>query len=311
MEDTKLARALRRLRPKDVDRRVRNTGLHRLADGRMIAYTEFGDPRGFPTFYFHGTPSSRIEGAFADAAAAERGVRLIAVDRPGYGRSAFQRSRVFGDWPNDVCALADHLGFREFGVVGHSGAGPHLFACGVFINPARLKFIGALGPWGPISDPRVADGLNAVDRFYAGLAVRFPWLMNLAFAPLGWAAKFTPGLFAAIVRASVPPPDKAVLRHVGARRVFKRVQREAFRQGARGASYEALIAYRQWDFELSEVGAPTHIWLGAEDSFVSNEMGAFLRDAIPGAEFHLVPGKGHFNIENWADIFDACLRNIR
>ncbi|MBN4678485.1 alpha/beta hydrolase, partial [Pandoraea nosoerga] len=56
-----------------------------LPDGRALAYLEWGDSTGYPAFYFHGTPSSRLEGAFADGAARRTGFRLIAIDRPGYG----------------------------------------------------------------------------------------------------------------------------------------------------------------------------------------------------------------------------------
>lgn len=33
-----------------------------LPDGRALAYLEWGDSIGYPAFYFHGTPSSRLEG---------------------------------------------------------------------------------------------------------------------------------------------------------------------------------------------------------------------------------------------------------
>src|SRR5262249_40114462 len=77
-----------------------------LPDRRALAYLEWGDSAGYPAFYFHGTPSSRLEGAFADGAAQRTGFRLIAVARPGVGRSTFQEGRTFRDWPADVCALA-------------------------------------------------------------------------------------------------------------------------------------------------------------------------------------------------------------
>lgn len=109
-----------------------------LRDGRALAYMEWGAPDGYPTFYFHGTPSSRLEGALADAAAKRFSLRLIAIDRPGQGLSTFQNGRRFRDWPRDVCELADALHIPEFGVAGHSGAGPYLFACGALISPQRV-----------------------------------------------------------------------------------------------------------------------------------------------------------------------------
>ena len=33
-----------------------------LSSGRKLCYVECGDPRGVPMFYFHGWPSSRLQG---------------------------------------------------------------------------------------------------------------------------------------------------------------------------------------------------------------------------------------------------------
>lgn len=284
--------------------------LLRLPDGRDLAYLEWGDPAGFPVFYFHGTPSSRLEAAFADAAARAHGLRLIATDRPGYGRSDFQKDRTFTDWPKDIAALADHLGIATFGVAGHSGAGPHLFACGAVLDPDRLTFIGALGPFGPVASPEIAQGFGALDRFYLNLSRRFPWIMQVAFAPMGALARYWPGAFFGLLKSMVPPADKQAMEADALLTAFRRAEHEAFRNGSRGAAYEAMLCYTPWDFEIADIRAPTHIWLGEEDAFVPQEMGRHMAAKIPGVDFHFVPGKGHFNIENWDDIFAACARHL-
>ncbi|WP_319799749.1 alpha/beta fold hydrolase [Roseobacter weihaiensis] len=284
--------------------------LFELPDGRHLAYMDWGDPGGFPTFYFHGTPSSRLEGAFAHAAACKHGLRLIATDRPGYGYSSFQRGRVFGDWPKDVSRLADALDFDTFGVAGHSGAGPHLFACGACIAPDRLRFIGALGPWGPVASPEIMADLNPLDRFYARVSRRMPWIMRTAFAPMGWGALYWPSLFFKIMKAAVSDADKACLENDAFLRHFRQMEQAAFRQGSRGAAHEASICFGAWDFDIADVAVPTYIWLGKDDIFVSNRMGQLLKNTIPGAELHLVQDKGHFNIENWDDIFGACAEHL-
>lgn len=281
-----------------------------LPDGRDLAFCAWGDPNGFPAFYFHGTPSCRLEGAFAHSAAQRHGVRLIAIDRPGVGRSTFQPNRNFSDWPQDVLALADHLSFDRFGVVGHSGAGPHLFACGALIAPARLAFIGALGPWGQLSNAEAKAGLNRLDRLFSQLAINNPLMMRLAFAPIGWTARHWSWLFMALLRSSVSRPDKHVLANASLADTFALVQKEAFRQGSQGAAHEALIAYQPWDFDIATVGVPTHIWLGEDDIFVPETMGRNLNQTIPGSTLRMVPGKGHFNIENWDDILSACRQHV-
>ena len=286
------------------------TRLIELRDGRVLAYAEWGDPNGFPTFYFHGTPSSRLEAAFAHSAAQRHGFRLIATDRPGFGLSSFHPRRRFRDWPNDILELAEALHISEFGVVGHSGAGPHLFACGAVLPETRLKFVGALGPWGPVATPEIMESLNRLDRFFFTLSRRLPGLVRIAFAPLGWCARYWPKLFFRLMHAAVSPSSKRALENPGFLAHFERIEAEAFRQGSRGGAHEAFIAFSEWDLDLSEVKAPTHIWLGKEDIFVPPTMGDYLKRNIPRVDFHAPPGTGHFNIDNWDDIFAACAAHV-
>lgn len=284
--------------------------LHRLADGRELAYLEWGEATGYPAFYFHGTPSSRLEGVFADGAAKRNGFRLIAVDRPGFGRSTFQPGRRFREWPADVCDLADALGLREFGVVGHSGAGPHLFVCGALIPPTRLRFIGAFAPWGPLATPEIVSALNATDRVYSALANLGAWTFDAAFVPLGWCAKYRPGLFCRLLTAWVPSAERQHLGDELFLRHFLATQLEGFRQGGRAGGYESFLLYRPWGFEVSEVAVPTHIWQGDRDSFVPSAMGHYFERTIPGVELNWSEGEDHFNVEDWDAILAACAADL-
>jgi pimeloyl-ACP methyl ester carboxylesterase len=58
----------------------------RLAGGTDVGYAEVGDPDGRPVLHLHGTPGSRLEVGIPAArrAAEDLGVRLIALDRPGW-----------------------------------------------------------------------------------------------------------------------------------------------------------------------------------------------------------------------------------
>ena len=281
-----------------------------LSDGRYLAFSEAGQLDGFPVFYFHGTPSSHLEAGFAADAALECGFRLIATDRPGFGRSSFQKDRTFKHWPGDVLALAEHLQIDQFGVAGHSGAGPHLFACGASIDPDRLRFIGALGPWGPVASPAIKAKLNRLDRMFADLAQRMPWMMRAGFAPMGWAARYWPGLFFRLLKNSVSQADQVILERADYANRFRAMQAEAFRQGSRGAAHEAYLAYSDWGFDIASVRVPTHVWLGDEDIFVTQAMGRHIGGTIPDVNFHWVDGAGHLNFDNWNDIFAACRRSL-
>src|SRR6266508_5640095 len=118
----------------------------RLADGRTLAYAEYGRPDGQPIIYCHGSPSLRVEGDLFlhSATLADLGLRVIVPDRPGMGRSDFQPGRRIVDWPSDVLELARALEFDTFAVLGSSGGAPYAAACGALI-PDRVRIVGLLG----------------------------------------------------------------------------------------------------------------------------------------------------------------------
>ena len=127
-----------------------------LPDGRRLAYAEYGDPQGHPTFYFHGLPGSRLEAILAADSAARAGIRLIASDRPGIGGSDPQPRRTLLDWPADVLRLADHIGIPHFSVVGVSGGAPYAAVCAYAI-PERLDAVMIVSGVAPFDEHEPLD----------------------------------------------------------------------------------------------------------------------------------------------------------
>jgi pimeloyl-ACP methyl ester carboxylesterase len=101
----------------------------RLRGGRRLGYAERGDPGGRPLLYFHGWPGSRVEGCLGDEPARAKGIRLMALDRPGMGLSDHQPRRALVDWPDDVIEVAAALRLDRFAVLGISGGGPYAAVC--------------------------------------------------------------------------------------------------------------------------------------------------------------------------------------
>src|SRR6202046_3829688 len=98
------------------------------SDGRTLAVEDSGDPAGRPVLVHNGTPNSRHLYGPNVRDAAERGLRLIGYDRPGYGGSSPQPGRTVADCAADVRAICDALGITRLVTWGISGGGPHLLA---------------------------------------------------------------------------------------------------------------------------------------------------------------------------------------
>jgi pimeloyl-ACP methyl ester carboxylesterase len=79
-------------------------------DGRTVGFADYGTPGQTAVVWCHGGPGNRLEPAFVADSASRAGMRLIGIDRPGYGRSTPQPGRTIGGWVPDAIAIVDHLG---------------------------------------------------------------------------------------------------------------------------------------------------------------------------------------------------------
>jgi pimeloyl-ACP methyl ester carboxylesterase len=188
------------------------TRLLQLADDRQIAYCEYGDPVGKPVFYFHGTPGSRYEPALGDQAGREHGYRILALDRPGIGRSDYVEGRSLLDWPQDVNAVAAQLEIDRFGVMGISGGGPYALACGHALSD-RLAFSVLMGSWGLVAEePALWKEVAPLDRFFGRLSKHMPWAFYVPFSLIGTAArKLSPQGFVRSMESSMSEADKELM----------------------------------------------------------------------------------------------------
>jgi len=267
----------------------------RLRDGRLLGYAEYGDPEGKPAFFFHGMPGSRLEAQFGDAAAKKLGLRVIAIDRPGYGLSDFKPRRTFADWPDDVVELADALKVDRFAVAGVSGGGPYVAVCALRI-PERLTAAGIISGVGPFDVPGATEGMSRRNRLIFGMARRLPWLVNLPYWLMAQGARRFPDRFISLMMRSLPEPDKAVLARPEIRALFMEDAAEAFRAGGRGAAWDSVLYARPWGFRLEDITMEVHLWQGEEDVNVPPSMGRYQAEAIPNCRPTFYPGEGHLLI---------------
>ena len=99
-----------------------------MSDGRAIGFADFGNPDQTPVMWCHGGPGCRLGPAYLAPATVAAGIRLIGIDRPGYGLSTPQPARSIADWVGDALAVADHLNIECFATIGLSTGGAYALA---------------------------------------------------------------------------------------------------------------------------------------------------------------------------------------
>ncbi len=268
----------------------RNQRFVTLADGRRLCLAEYGEPNGRPLLYLHGLPGSRLEPAIADAAASHHGLRLVAFDRPGFGRSDPRPGRDLEEGAADTLAVADALGLDRFGLLGISGGAPHAIACAA-AAPRRAALLGLVSGLGPYR----SAALNPTLRL-ARLAGRHPWPFRHPCRLAAATVRGRPGAFLRGAGHLLSPVDRHCLAEPTVNAALAASLAEALRQGCRGLFEELVLLARPWATDFSAVRATVHLWHGGDDRLVPPAMGRWLANALPGCRGELVPGEGHFSL---------------
>jgi pimeloyl-ACP methyl ester carboxylesterase len=267
----------------------------RLPDGRRLGYAEYGDARGLPVFYFHGFPGSRLEACLAEKEALSQGIRLISVDRPGYGLSDGKQNRMLLDWADDTVYLAEFLGIQRFSVVGVSGGGPYAAACAFKIPHLlhRIAVVCGLGPVVTLSGRANAAGLTVNGLLLAG---RFPNFAKLAIAAAGLMYRKDPRLMLALISRRFAECDRRALQIPELNQLLCDSFREAFRRSLFWPARDLVLYGRDWGFPLHEIRVPTRLWHGERDTVVPQAMAHMLANEIPTCRAVFYPEDGHFSI---------------
>jgi pimeloyl-ACP methyl ester carboxylesterase len=284
-----------------------------LRDGRALGYREWGDPDGSPVIFVHGSPGSSLwcpdsRGEVTRACA----VRLISLDRPGFGGSDVQVGLTVDGWTADVAELADAIGLDGFGVVGVSAGGPWAAACAALL-PERLTGVGlvssrALSDYNVREQPRAVEELNEEDRH------EFELVRNLGPEE---AAQRLVADYAAWTLGLREHPERAFRdADIEADRWFfqdpMQVEllydcfREYARQGPLGAVWESVAILQPWSFRLADIPIPVHLWHGEKDSRVRLSTQQFAAETIPDARLTTWPDVGHLGMAKyWQQILEA------
>ncbi|KAJ0424533.1 hypothetical protein BJY00DRAFT_243609 [Aspergillus carlsbadensis] len=121
--------------------------------GRVIAFSEVGDPKGHVVLCCLGMGLTRYLMAFYDELARSLGLRLVTLDRPGVGESGPYVTDVGTplSWPDDVAIVCNHLKVTKFSILAHSAGAIYALATALRIPQHIRGRIHLLAPWIPPS----------------------------------------------------------------------------------------------------------------------------------------------------------------
>ncbi len=271
------------------------------SDGRTVAVDEVGDPTGPAGVLLHSAPGSRHLDP-DPAATAAAGIRLITLDRPGYGGSTPFAPDVVPSLAaqgDDVALVLDHLGIADAGVVGWSHGG-RVAAAVAARHPARVRAIALVGTpspddlsWIPEEQQAMLDPLRA-DPLTATAALAGILEQAVGDGP-GDGLDFVAG-----------PADGALLAEEAVRARLTGMLAEAFAQGAIGCAADIVAdQIAPWGFDAAAIGCPVHLVYSSDD-FVRPHHGDWWEAQVVDPVRRTTRDVGHLLIvTEWADLLDS------
>ncbi|RYB92671.1 alpha/beta hydrolase [Nocardioides glacieisoli] len=270
--------------------------LRHATDGRVLECWVGGDPDGPLVAVLHGCPDTRHVAMTGDAAARAAGVRLLCVNRPGYGRSTAHAS-THGSVADDLAGVASELGHERLAVLGMSVGGAYAVATAAR-HPDRVTALGLVATQPP------GARSEAVEELVAEFAPEF----------LHWRAGVDPAdpsddALAARWLTMLPPEDAYLVAALGPAEVAASV-REAL-AGPEGYLRDAALLHRPWEHGPAEVNCAVRAWFGELDDRSGADAAADLFAGLGDVEVVVRPRTTHLAtlVAHWPDVL-TTLRDL-
>ncbi|MDR0493593.1 MAG: alpha/beta hydrolase [Nitrososphaerota archaeon] len=267
-----------------------------LPDGRQLGYFVAG--KGVPVIYFHGTASSRIEALLLKRFSTQN-LKIIAIDRPGYGLSTYKPRKNIQDFNCDLNFLADHLGITQFSVLGWSGGGTFALAY-MACFPQRINHGVVVG-----TPDLPFDASTAHDMPLAKYMMRLPVLGALAMKNMrrqilkaDCSEDFLRSSTGRQMLHGCSSRDLVFFSNPNWIELMYQSMAEAFRQndGVRAVLEEHRLFLKTWNLPFKAfkgIGNKLWIWHGVEDKTCPVDNAYRIARKFEGTGLEVFPRQGH------------------
>ncbi len=266
-------------------------------DERVLEASESGDAGGYPVFFLHPTPGSRVMLRPQEEHAAKHGVRLISYSRPGYSGSSRQPGRKVADGALDVISIADHLGIDIFSVLGYAEGGPHALSAAA-LAPDRVRSAATISSYAPFDAPGLDfySGMGEFSRqdFKLLVSDEDKWDSS-NMGTIETIRQSTKDQIGGLLKSMYTDADAAVVSDDLIEYMIGSVL-DGCSVGINGVRDDRQALTSPWGFDPKSIRIPIQIWHGSLDSFVPLGHGKWLSSSIRGAESHFEESEGHLSV---------------
>ena len=265
-----------------------------LSDGRTVGFADFGAPGATAVLWCHGGPGSRLEPAHLVSAAVDAGLRIVAIDRPGYGLSTIQPGRTIAGWVPEALAVADRLGIERFVTVGVSTGGAYALALAALAPDRVLGVVACCS----MTDMRWPEGRATMSRPHAHAVWDAPDRTAALAAAVDAHGENGSKLVGGGMDEALAPSDLALFQDPVWMQQAMAAFPSMFTHGLEGYTDDRLADRGGWvGFDVGAIQCPVTVLHGGSDRMVDVVHARHTAEIVPNSEMLVFDDLGHFSIE--------------
>jgi pimeloyl-ACP methyl ester carboxylesterase len=264
--------------------------------GRTIAFSDSGPAHGMPVVMCHGLPGAHVQ--IPDHHVLHTyNVRMLIIDRPGFGMSDPQPGRSVQSWHEDLNVVLDYLGIAQCMLLPFSAGTPYAlsYAASAPTRITRLFIVSGMAPNTPADIARM--------RWYHRINHSFgnampAWVNHLvaSAANLVIGKGEHAGRFGIWLMRNVFTPSENVFIRAPEGHIFRAMLAMSFAQGYHSYLEDLRIITQHWDIDMSRITHPVTCWYGDTDRITPPDAGHQLAVHLPQLQLRIFPGHGHLLI---------------
>ncbi|CAA0111451.1 Uncharacterised protein [BD1-7 clade bacterium] len=246
---------------------------------RQVMLRSYGPENGLPVIWCHASLSCRFERPRNIDFLFKNKLRLLVLDRAGYGETSGPPYDSLNAFVDDVQDVVNHFQLSSFRLVGMLAGAGYALACAAHLAD-KVDEVLLLDPFAPGIEEHKIPGAPLYYRTVPRVARRFPTLVKKVMQIA--AHEFSTDWRSAYnhVLRLFNEQDRRVLDQGAVKNQAITQATEAMRQGADALANDIILAHQAWPFELADIQARCWIATGNGDPVVE----AFARQLYKGLE---------------------------
>ncbi|MFC1237333.1 alpha/beta fold hydrolase [Vibrio sp. F74] len=277
----------------------------KVSDERQLGFSDIGRKNGIPVILFPPSTGSRLQQHPNNRTLFDHNIRLITIDRPGFGLSTADPHRTLASIARDVDTLADCLNLDRYSLMGFCGGGPYALAAASLLKEriVHTTIVSTVTPYQPIN---LFHGVKSSNKFLAQIAMRAPSILHPLLKIITNNLMKDHELYFDQVYQHLCKSDAAALSETEVTDNFLLAFREAMRQGPNAFCEDLVILSRLWNIDFETIVSPVTIWHGSLDQHVPVQLARKFHRSLSNSKFHEFENLGHLLVyHRWSDILKS------